>query len=288
MDVHACRCILRRHSHPLDPQPTGVEPVLNRLEGIRAVVFDIYGTLIVSASGDIGAGGRDGLATAAEAAMRAVGLENPTGAPAVEALNDEIRADHASSRQEGVEHPEVDIVEIWGRVLARLGICPSEVDTLALAVHYEARTNPTWPMPGLAEILSRLRERKLLLGIVSNAQIFTADLFPALLGETLPALGFNHDLMVYSYRHGQAKPGRFLYDRVAKALEAREIAPEETLYVGNDMLKDVWPAQQVGFRTALFAGDARSYRPRTDDPRVANVVPDLVLTELAAVEGCLA
>jgi putative hydrolase of the HAD superfamily len=46
-------------------------------------------------------------------------------------------------------------------------------------------------------------------------------------------------------------------------------------------------AGRVGFRTALFAGDARSYRPRQGDPRVESVVPDLVITSLSMLLSCL-
>ena len=47
--------IMRRQSRPLEPVPTGVSPVLRELPAIRAVMFDIYGTLLISASGDIDA-----------------------------------------------------------------------------------------------------------------------------------------------------------------------------------------------------------------------------------------
>ena len=53
------------------------------------------------------------------------------------------------------------------------------------------------------------------------------------------------------------------------------------------MLNDVLPAKQVGFRTALFAGDRRSLRQREDDLRVSKIVPDLVLTELGQLDGCI-
>ena len=46
------------------------------------------------------------------------------------------------------------------------------------------------------------------------------------------------------------------------ALGKNGVAPGEVLYVGNDMLNDVYAAGQVGFRTALFAGDQRSLRMR--------------------------
>ena len=53
------------------------------------------------------------------------------------------------------------------------------------------------------------------------------------------------------------------------------------------MLNDIMPAQQLGMRTALFAGDARSLRLRLEDPRVEGVRPDVVLTELIHLSECV-
>jgi putative hydrolase of the HAD superfamily len=47
------------------------------------------------------------------------------------------------------------------------------------------------------------------------------------------------------------------------------------------MLKDIWPATQLGFKTALFAGDGRSLRLREDDERCRAVQPDLVIDHLS-------
>lgn len=67
----------------------------------------------------------------------------------------------------------------------------------------------------------------------------------------------------------------------------KSITPRQTLYVGNDMLNDILPAAQVGFRTALFAADKRSLRLRKDDPRVSQTVPDIVVTNLEEVADCV-
>ena len=47
------RDLYRRLSRPLAAEPTGLLPVLGQVEGIKAVVFDVYGTLICSGVGDI-------------------------------------------------------------------------------------------------------------------------------------------------------------------------------------------------------------------------------------------
>ncbi len=48
------RGYIRDVSRPLVPKPTGVEPKIALLDGVRAVVFDIYGTLVISDAGEIG------------------------------------------------------------------------------------------------------------------------------------------------------------------------------------------------------------------------------------------
>ena len=47
--------IFRSQFKPLEPIPTGERSVLADLQGIRAVLFDLYGTLFISASGEVGA-----------------------------------------------------------------------------------------------------------------------------------------------------------------------------------------------------------------------------------------
>ena len=47
------------------------------------------------------------------------------------------------------------------------------------------------------------------------------------------------------------------------------------------MLYDILPASQIGFGSALFAGDARSLRLREQDTRVRIVRPDVTLTDLS-------
>jgi putative hydrolase of the HAD superfamily len=71
-----------------------------------------------------------------------------------------------------------------------------------------------------------------------------------------------------------------LYERAVEALRNKNIAPANALYVGNDMLNDIYPAQQAGFQTALFAGDRHSLRLRENDLRCRSLSPDLFIIDL--------
>ncbi len=286
--------IFRERFRPLAPIPTGEKPVLRPLSGIRAVLFDVYGTLFISDSGEVGNARQAACEEALAEALRA--MDVPMAAqPSVGMAHffGAIKASHAESRQAGIDYPEVDILRIWRQVLDILAehhaIDPTagrQIDVERLAVEYEVRANPCWPMPHLPECLRALRDAGLVLGIVSNAQFFTPALFEALLGESAEHWGFDPRLQYYSYRYNRAKPGTAMYEMAVAELEKRRIMPAETLYVGNDMLNDVFPAQKVSLRTALFAGDARSLRLRPEDARIEGILPDLVLTDLSQLSEC--
>jgi putative hydrolase of the HAD superfamily len=279
-------------SQPLEPQDAGVAAQLALIPNIRAVLLDVYGTMLISASGDIGPDDPAVRGTAVIEALASVGIElqgNP--AEAGREFRRQIDACHAAQRDLGIDYPEVEIRDIWRATcrslgqrgeLLRLG---SGVDYDRLAIEFEVRVNPVWAMPGLVDCLKRLRELGTVLGIVSNAQFFTPLALQALTDRSVDQLGFDSELRYYSYEFGRAKPGAWLYEQAAASLERRGVLARETLYIGNDMRNDVWPAGEAGFRTALFAGDRRSLRLREDDPRSgeAGPIPDAVITRLGQV-----
>lgn len=295
------RELILQHSRTLAPVATGVSPRLQSLPEVRCVLFDVYGTLMVSGSGEVGTLLLEASVGAFVKAIATAGVEvqeagNANAAELEErgrtALAAAVTASHAHDRAAGVEYPEVEITDIWRDCLAGLArdalvAVPPTVDFAELALQYELRTNPVWPMPGAERCLSTLRERGVVIGIISNAQFFTPQILTALLPISFKDLDSGGDVQYYSYRHRQAKPGEVLFRMAAEELAERGISAGEILYVGNDMLNDVMPAAGVGFRTALFAGDARSLRLREDDDRIAGVSVDLVIDDLTALIDCV-
>jgi putative hydrolase of the HAD superfamily len=286
--------IIRQLSQPVEPLATGESAVLKKLNNIEAVLFDVYGTLFVSSSGDLGSSPEDSHGKAfCEALADSDLVFSASGVTGVQCLHDNIRKSQESSKQQGVEYPEVDIVEVWRGTLKTLQAAghltgySNKTDVATISLKFEMQTNPVWPMPGAAQCLTELSSRGVRLGLVSNGQWFSLLLFPSLLGGEIEAFGIAHELQYWSFTYGRAKPGDFLFREAAGALAARQIKPEYTLYVGNDMLNDILPASAIGFRTALFAGDRRSLRRRSDDPRVASVAPDIVANTLREVLQCV-
>lgn len=283
----------------LSPIGTGVAPKLPKLPHVKAVIFDVYGTLIISASGDIGCNKLRG--EIAIKSFEQAGLCWETehsslkvGEWVIQAYEKHIREHHEEARLQGSPHPEVDIVEIWKKTLHSLhfdhhvlisNADNAPIDFEQLAIHFETCTNAVFPMPHMEDCLEKLSGLGFQLGIVSNAQFFTPMVLNHFMShpyrQALPH--FNPDLQVYSYQHGRAKPDVFLYQQLEKQLKKYDLVPEQCLYIGNDMLNDIYPASKVGFKTALYAGDERSLRWRKDDQRCQHLQPDAIITSLKQI-----
>jgi putative hydrolase of the HAD superfamily len=275
--------ILCKYLTPLKPIPTPLKPLGNLDAKIQCILFDIYGTLFISGSGDIS------IARQSAQGLKKIGLllkHFGIDTPAITVIKtffDTIEAQHQVLKNQGNMYPEVKIDEIWMDVL--------NLDTLEaareFALEYELIVNPVYPMPHLREMLEACKSAKIFMGIISNAQFYTPYLFQWFLGADPEELGFNSELTLFSHQFGCAKPSAYLFETARKRLEKRGITPERVLYLGNDMLNDIYPAAAAGFKTALFAGDARSLRLREDVPECTGLSADLVITDLKQIRAYL-
>ena len=273
--------LIDRYRAEMSPQPTSITPG-GGLDGkIQCVLFDIYGTLFISGSGDISIARKSSaLIPKLEHLANKYDVGKSPKAIVLE-LHDAIELEHGRLKDNGIDYPEIKIDEIWQTVLG--------IDDIQLirkfAIEYELIVNPVYPMPGLENLLAACRQQNLVMGLISNAQFFTPLLFESFLDARMENLGFDSELVFLSYRVGRAKPSAVIFKMAASAIEAKGLDTTATLFVGNDMLNDIYPAHQIGFQTALFAGDARSLRLRADDSRCFNLSADLILTDLDQLIG---
>tara|TARA_R110002096_G_scaffold119826_4_gene259644 strand:+ start:138 stop:1010 length:873 start_codon:yes stop_codon:yes gene_type:complete len=268
---------------PMKPLETGVTPTLPVLDGVDAVIFDVYGTLIISAAGDISLG-RDSVSVEGMrmALERLEGFVGNTDPARLSALYETALDRHqAEERSDGVLHPEVEIRIVWRDIIAELGgeqVSEEVIEEVALI--YECAVNPVWLMPGVENLLKSIESAGIPMGIISNAQFYTPPIFEALMKKSLTDLGFEQDLLIFSYEHGEGKPSLRLYEEMCQRLKQRGIEAESVFYLGNDMRKDVVPAKSIGFRSGLFAGDMRSLRTDGVDLESLSLKCDAVITEL--------
>lgn len=269
--------LISEYTHPLSPLPTSMCPGGRIAEPIECVLFDIYGTLFISAAGDISVAKK----TSPEALRLRRLLQKfkirRTPQDLIAELYRAIEEEHRQLIEDGIDYPEIEIDQIWKQILET-----DDLDSVRrFAIEYELIANPVFPMPNLDKTLTVCREQNLTMGLISNAQFFTPLLFEWFLHAKPEDLGFHSELIFLSYQLRHAKPSLALFEKAATVMNAMGLRPAASLYVGNDMLNDIWPAKQLGFQTALFAGDARSLRLRTDDSRCVDLAADLILTDLS-------
>jgi putative hydrolase of the HAD superfamily len=281
--------LIRETAAPLVPDPPQLPPewdALYRAQGqprlcppeIKAVLFDVYGTLFCSASGDIGLAQKEsGAPKSLDVLARHYGL---TGEQMRSFFLEQVAAIHGRSRH--TAWPEVRVEKIWAEFLRQRegDLIDDRAAARELALRYELAVNPVYPMPGAAQTIAALREAGLILGIVSNAQFFTPLFFEALFGAPPENLGLDPGLLIWSFEYGEAKPSARLFEAAAGALAARGIAPAECAFAGNDMLSDIYGAANAGFQAILFAGDSRSLRLREGDRRVQGLHPFRIIRSL--------
>jgi putative hydrolase of the HAD superfamily len=204
----------------------------------RAILWDVYGTLLVARRGDLDSLVRREAELVAAFAQTIRHFHLRSDAVA---LCRQFLAAIGTRRSSGGAHSEVRIEEIWQQ------IAPT-APPRAIALFFERHANPKRPMPGARETLAALKERGLRQGIVSNAQFYTRIELAELLGDEF----FDPSLIFLSCELGVAKPDLTAFRRAAAVLARAGITPAECLMVGDSPVNDINPAREAGFSAILF------------------------------------
>jgi putative hydrolase of the HAD superfamily len=214
---------------------------------IRAVCFDANGTLVKILTHD---GAEEIFRSAAHfLTYQGINLKRHH----VRELYFQILKEQQQSSPE--EYPEFDAVGIWGSIIEQhltdftRALPPEKLDQLPVFLAEMSRGISRHRLglyPHAREVLDVLRGRYPL-SLVTDAQNAYAR------GELhkVGLLGY-FDPIIVSGDHGFRKPDRRLFQL---ALDGMGVAPENALYVGNDMHRDIFGARQVGMRTVMFDSD---------------------------------
>ena len=269
--------VIRKNSMELSPIKTDIQEEGKINNTIKSVIFDIYGTLFVSGTGDISITANNSNTEKLKKVLIKYKI-NKEATKVYEDYISSIKMEHEKLKARGIDFPEVKIDRIWRSIL---GI--NILKARKIAVEFESLVNPVWPMPYAFELINWLSSKRIALGIISNAQFYTPLLFEAFMGKSLSKLGFNKKLIFFSYMYQYAKPSKKLFLLADKKLKRYGIKSEDAVYIGNDMLNDIKPAHEIGFKTVLFAGDRRSLRLRENDEDCRDIKPDLIVTSLKSL-----
>ncbi len=239
---------------------------------IRAVAFDLNGTVISILTDE----GMDQIFRSAAHFLTYQGIELRR-----HQVRDRYFQIMKEQQQASPErHPEFDAVAIWRSIIAEnqtdftRALPAGKIGQLPLFLAEMSRGISRCRLglyPYVREVLDALRKRYPL-SVVTDAQTAHA------LGE-LHQVGLldYFDPIIISGDYGFRKPDRRLFQL---ALDGMGTAAEHTLYVGNDMHRDIFGARESGMKTVMFDSD-QGTKVHQD------CVPDYTITDFRELLGIL-
>jgi putative hydrolase of the HAD superfamily len=231
---------------------------------IRAVAFDVNGTLVRILADD----GEERIFRAAAHFLTYQGVD--LHRYEVRDLYFQIMKEQLRASQE--DYPEFDAVGVWREIIQghmtdfTRALPAGKLEQMPVFLAEMSRGISRRRLglyPYVREVLDVLRDRYPL-AIITDAQSVYAR------GELhkVGLLGY-FDPIVVSGDHGYRKPDRRLFQF---ALDGMGVPAVNTLYVGNDMHRDIYGAREAGLKTVMFDSDqgAKAYR---------DCVPDYTITD---------
>jgi HAD-hyrolase-like len=298
-----------RHDLPWPAPPTidtpKAKPHLKNLSGVRAILWNVYGTLLAIPFGELLFEHPQPFVmqmslekTIAEFKMWPSMSRKP-GAPSeymgyiYKTLLDEQRM----LPSPGEKYPEVLAERVWEGVVKKLFQKEYTFDagfygslneySKKIAYFFHASLQGTSCYPSADRALRAVSDAGLTQGLCADGQCFTV----LQLQRGLDALGGGvrlddvvpDDLRVLSCDVLCRKPSERLFRPALERLEAKGIGPEDILHVGSRIDKAILPAKKLGLKTALFAGDRASLAATTEQMKDHASKPDVLLTDLRQI-----
>jgi FMN phosphatase YigB (HAD superfamily) len=290
---------------PPEATPVKARPHLERLDGVRAVLWNVYGTLLAIPLGDIVFEHPQAfiMSNALEKTIQEfkmwLSMTRKPGQPseALRVIYDQVLMEQRGiSGPGGEKHPEVLSERVWESILKKLMQKDYKFDATffgslneysrKIAYFFHTSLQGTACYDGAAEALRYVHEAGLKQGLLADAQSFTTVQLQRGLdaqgGERLDEL-LTDGLVILSCDARGRKPSDRLYKQALAALREKGIEPEEVLHVGSRIAQDVIPARRLGMRTALFAGDKVSLQATPEQLKEPSSRPDVLLTELSQI-----
>lgn len=295
---------------PPKMEPVRAQPHLDPIPGIRVVLWNLYGTLLRIADGELlhEVPDRLRMEVALDKTIREFNMwysmTRKPGAPweYMSVIYRRIVEDMQliSTRRKG-DVREVDSAKAWRKVLDKLmqkeyaydEAQYGDLDDLSekIAYYFHKSLQGHAAAPESARTLTTIADAGLHQGLLADAQCFSvAQLLSDLRDQepTTPlATLFRSDLGTLSYLLGVRKPSLSLFAAAYRKVKALGVEPEQVLYIGSRVAGDLAVAKSVGFHTAVYAGEKLGLSLTAADLQNPETCPDRLLTKLGQVRDVL-
>jgi FMN phosphatase YigB (HAD superfamily) len=281
------------------------KPHLVRLPQVRAVLWNIYGTLLRIAGGELWFEHPQpfvmGVAldkTIQEYKMWASMSRKP-GQPSdyMKQLYTQVLTEYKAVPGGTEKYPEVASDRVWEALIKKLFHKDYKFDagffgslnefSRKVAYFFHASLQGTDAYDGAARAMRHVAEAGLKQGLLADGQCFTRVQLQRGLAAQDKEIDedklLDKDLTALSYEIRGRKPSERLFRHAVNALNQQGIAPNQVLHVGSRIQNDLVPARRLGMRTALFAGDRTSLQATAEQLKEPASRPDVLLTELSQI-----
>jgi hypothetical protein len=291
---------------PAPPATTPVKarPHPVRLPQVRAVLWNVYGTLLAIPLGELvfEHPQRFIMSNALEKTIQEFkmwgSMSRKPGQPSEYLLSiyKQLLTEQLVSTG-GERHPEASADRLWEAILKRLMQKDYKFDagffgslneySRKIAYFFHASLQGTACYDGAARALRHVAGAGLMQGLLGDGQSFTAvQLQRGLAAQDGTAKVeelLSEGLVTLSHEVRGRKPSERLFRRALEALAKKGVSPGEVLHVGSSVARDLMPAKRLGMATGLFAGDKTSLQATPEQLKEPASRPDVLLTELGQI-----
>lgn len=291
-------------------EPAKATPYVGPLAGIKAVTWNVYGTLLTISDGQL-------LLQHPQAIRMQVAMEKTihefnmwssmTRRPGqpweyfLPKYNDAVDEAKLAGVSRKGDFPEVNAAHVWEKLLELLSRKEYQYDASRygdwdefaekVAFFFQLCLQGCQAAPSSLQVLTDVAQAGFQQGLLADAQPYTlAQLLHGLDRQgRLPPLAdiFAPGCLVLTYEQGVRKPSPSLYSHCRGQFAELNVEPEEVLYVSSRLADDLAIAKQQGFRTALFAGDKLSLKATGAECKDPALKPDRLLTDLNQIRDIL-
>ena len=221
---------------------------------IKAIFFDINGTLI-----DISTAENDDAFRVTTNFLRIFSVD--LSPDEVKKLYYELN--HAQRAASEEKYPEFNAAKIFTDIIAKhssVEISPEECKQHGETVADVFRAAMTYKLelyPGVRQVLEQLKEKYIIAAVTDGqSQWARHEILTTGLDK------YFHSVVV-SGDYGFRKPDERMF---TTALEKYALSPGETIYVGNDMYRDIYGAGRLGMKTVFFKSNQGDHKSRGIEP----------------------
>jgi FMN phosphatase YigB (HAD superfamily) len=292
------------------PAPPNVKrpkakPHLVRLPEVRAVIWNVYGTLLAISGGELYFEHPEKFVmdvaldkTIQEFKMWGSMSRKP-GHPAdyLREIYHNLLVEQQMLPSGSEKYPEVQADRLWEGFIKKLLQKDYSFDagfygslnefSRKVAYFFHASLQGTTCYPEAAQALRDVQLKNLAQGLLADAQCFTTVQLERGLMQQDPDARvdglIDPELRSLSSEVRGRKPSDRLFRHMLNRLGQQNLEPGQVLHIGSRIAQDIVPARRLGMKTGLFAGDRASLQATPKQLKEPASRPDVLLTKLSQI-----